>query len=185
MYSSLDPQLETSFQNLRHRQEASKIRIGYVSSNIPARRRRIVDPRFVSSVPLVASVGARATGHKSPSLRLTVQDYYLRRDYCRALPREGVRICRDSWNSVIQPAEATRSRQAGSGSSNGGLAPIWGGRSASLSLQGCYIQTTCSSASDVEVQLGGREETTEGFCLPLNYRYREYELWFKVGAAHG
>jgi hypothetical protein len=51
-----------------------------------------------------------------------------------------------------------------------------GSRSASLSLQGCYIQTTCSSASDVEVQLGGREETTEGFCLPLNYRYREYEL---------
>jgi hypothetical protein len=111
--------------------------------------------------PLLLSVGARATGHQSPSLRLTVQDYYLRRDYCRALPREGVRICRDSWNSVIQPAEATRSRQAGSGSSNGGLAPIWGGRSASLlSLQGCYIQTTWSSASDVEVQLGGREETT-------------------------
>ena len=40
--------LETSFQNLRHRQEASKLGIGYVSSNMPARRRRIVDPRFVA-----------------------------------------------------------------------------------------------------------------------------------------
>jgi hypothetical protein len=74
-----------------------------------------------------------------------------------------------------QPAEATRSRQAGSGSSNGRSGPDLGSRSASLSLQGCSIQTTCSSASDVEVQLGGREET-EGFCLPLNYRYREYEV---------
>lgn len=58
-----------SFQSLRHRQEASKRPIGYVSPKIPVRRRRIVDPRFVALLLvtlLLSSVGARATGHKAP-----------------------------------------------------------------------------------------------------------------------
>ena len=88
-----------------------------------------------------------------------------------------MRICRDSWNSVISPLRPHDRARPDPAVQTEVWPPDLGGRSASLSLQGCYIQTTCSSASDVEVQLGGREETTtEGFCLPLNYRYREYEL---------
>jgi hypothetical protein len=45
---------------------------------------------------------------------------------------------------------------------------IWGGSSAS-GLPVCHIQTTCSSASDIEVQLEGHEEA-EVICLPLSCR---------------
>jgi hypothetical protein len=79
MYHS-DPTL-TKFVELRLRGIEKKLsKLEGVSSNIPARRRRIVDPRFL---PPWCDL-----------TRLLVMRL-------RALPSEGVRICRDSWNTVI------------------------------------------------------------------------------------
>lgn len=79
-----------------------------------------------------------------------------------------------------QHAEATRSRQATSSSSNGSLALNLGSGAAS---ELPYL-TSCSSASEVEVQLGGHKEA-EGILLAVCCGYRDRALQFEVSAARG